>query len=186
MIDVYNIQQSIERAIVRESGGGGKYRQIYTTQINRQKDSQIERKGRQVQIDVHNIEVQIDRQFIERRGRQVQIDVYNIEQQIDREIVRQRGTGGGGRYSRQMYTTQNNIQKERQLDREEEEEGTNRCIQHRTIDRQIDSLSHRSIDRQRDSQIKRKRRRRQIQIDVHNIKQQINIEIVRQKDVYNM
>ena len=53
-VDVYNIQQYIERAIVRESGGGGRYRQMYTTYINRQRDSQIERKGRQVQIDVYN------------------------------------------------------------------------------------------------------------------------------------
>ena len=62
---------------------------------------------------------------------QVQIDVYNIEQQIDREIVRQRG----GRH-RQMYTTENNRQIERQFDREEEEVGTDRCVQQRTIDRE--------------------------------------------------
>ena len=47
-----------------------------------------------------------------------------------------------------MYTTQNNRQIERQLDREEEEElDTDRCIQHKTM------------DRQRDSQIERSRRR---------------------------
>ncbi len=66
----------------------------------------------------------------------------------------------------QMYTTYNNRQIERQLDREEEEKvGTDRCIQHRTIDRQKDSqidrveeevgtdrfLQHTTIDRQRDS-----------------------------------
>ena len=36
-----------------------------------------------------------------------------------------------------MYTTQINIQIERWLDREEEEVGTDRCIQQRTIDREI-------------------------------------------------
>ena len=46
---------------------------------------------------------------------------------VDREILRQ--CGGGG-WHRQMYTTYNNRQIERQLDREEEEEGTDRCIQH--------------------------------------------------------
>ena len=35
---------------------------------------------------------------------------------------------------RQMYTTCNNRLIERQLDREEEEVGTDRCIQHVTID----------------------------------------------------
>ncbi len=44
--------------------------------------------------------------------------------------------GGKGRY-RQMYTTQNNRQRERYLDREEEEVGTDRCTQHRTIEREI-------------------------------------------------
>ena len=34
-----------------------------------------------------------------------------------------------------MYTTQNNIYRERSLDREEEEVATDRCMQHRKINR---------------------------------------------------
>ena len=98
---------------------------------------------------------------------QVQIDVYNIEQQIDREIVTKRG-GGGGRH-RQMYTPQNNRQIERQLHREEDEKvGIDRFIKRRTI------------DRQRDSQIER-RWRRQAEVNVYNIEQEIDREIVTQK-----
>ncbi len=93
--------------------GGGRHRQMCTTQSNRQRDSSIEKRRRQIQIDVYNIEQQIDRY---RGGGRLKIDVYNREQQIDREIVRQRA--GGGRY-RQMCTTQNNRQIERQFDREE-------------------------------------------------------------------
>ena len=108
-----------------------------------------------------------------RGRRQAQIDVYNIEQYIHREIVRQRG-GGGGTH-RQMYTTQNNRYIERQLDREEEEEvGTDRCIQHRTIERQRDSQIERQLDRER-------RRRRQAQIYVYNIEHQRDREIARQR-----
>ena len=36
-----------------------------------------------------------------------------------------------------MYTTKNNKQIKKQLDREEEEAGTDRCIQLKTIDREI-------------------------------------------------
>ena len=139
---------------------------MYTTQSKRQIERQfIERRRRQLQIDVYNIEQQIDRVIvrqsdsqIERRGWQLQIYVYNIEQQIDREIVRQRG---GGCSYRQMYTTQNNRSRDTQIERrrrqvhidvykleQQEEVGTDRCIQHRTI------------DKQKDSQIERRRRRR--------------------------
>ena len=54
------------------------------------------------------------------------IHYVTIDRDIDREILRQRG--GGGRH-RQMYTTYNNRQIERYLDREQEEVGTERCIQ---------------------------------------------------------
>ena len=163
------INRQIENAeIVRQRGRGGKYRKIYTTQNNRQ----IERES----LQHRTIDKQIDSQ-IERKGRQVQTDVYKIKQQIDREIVRQRG--GGDKY-RQMYTTQNNRQIERQLDREEGEVGTERCTQQSTIDKWRESLQHRTIDRQRDSKIERKGR--QEQIDVHNIEQQIDRQIERQLD----
>ena len=55
---------------------------------------------------------------------------------IEREIIRQREEGGS---YRQIDTTQNNSQIERLLDREKEEVATDRCIQHRTIDRQRDT-----------------------------------------------
>ena len=58
-----------------------------------------------------------------------------------------------------MYTTQNNRQIENQLDREEEEEPTDRCIQHILIERKLDSeeeedatdrcTQHRTIDRKK-------------------------------------
>ena len=55
-----------------------------------------------------------------------------------------------------MYTTYINIQIERQLDREEEEEvGTGICTQHRTIDREIVY-------------------REEVQVDVYHIQQQID------------
>ena len=112
--DVYNIEQQIDREILRQGGGEDRYRQMYTTLINRQKDTKIQSKRRQLQMDVYNIEQQIVR--------------YS-----DREIVRQRE---GGRY-RQIYTTYSNRQRERQLNREEEEVGTDRCIHQKTIDREI-------------------------------------------------
>ena len=92
---------------------------MYTTQNNKQRE--IER-----QLDGAEEEV-------------AKADVYNL-QKLDREIVRQTGGGvggGGGRY-RQMYTIQNNRQREneRKLDRQEEV-ATDRCIQLRTIDREI-------------------------------------------------
>ena len=66
---------------------------------------QLDREEGEVGTDKkkQNIEKQIERDSqLERRRRQAQIDVYNKKQQIDRDIVRQRG--GGGRY-RQMYTS---------------------------------------------------------------------------------
>ena len=66
-----------------------------------------------------------------------------------------------------MFTTYNNRQIERQLDREEEEVGTGLCLQLRLIYRYKDS--------------KIERRRRQVQEDVNNLKQQIDREIVRQR-----
>ena len=138
-IDVYNINnRQRDREIVRQTGEGSRYRQMYTIQNNRyreivryldrqeeevatdrciqfrkiererQRDSKIDRRRRQLQIDVYNIEQQIERQRdsqIDRRRRQLQKDVHNLEQQIERD-------------------------KERQLDRQEEEVGTERCIQH--------------------------------------------------------
>ena len=111
-----------------------------------------------------------------------------------------------------MYTTYKN-QIERQLDRQEEEEevATDRCIQHRTIDREEEEvrtyrcIQHRIIDReilrqsggeggstyrqidttqsnrQRDTQIER-RRRRQAQVDVYNIEQQIERQLDREEE----
>ena len=153
---------------------------MYTTSNNRQIDRQLDiveeevGTGRCIQ---HRTRDRLNDSYIERRKRrQAQIDAYKIEQQREREIVTQRG-GEGGRH-RQMYTTSNNRQIERQLDREEGEVGTDRCILHRTIDRQRDSLQHRPIARQVDSL---ERRGRKLQIDVHNIKQQIDREIVRQR-----
>ena len=108
---------------------------MYTTCNNRLIERQLDREEEEVGTGRCIQHVTIDRQRdsqIERWRRQAQIDVYNIQQQRDREIVRQRG-GGGGRY-RQMYTTCNNRLIERQLDREVEEVGTGRCIQHVTID----------------------------------------------------
>ena len=174
------------------------HRQMYKTQNNRQIESQLQREEEEkVGIDRCIQHITTDRQkdsYIERRRRrQASIDVYNIEQQIDREIVTKRG-GGEGRH-RQMYTTQINRQIERQLQREEEEKvDKNRCIQHRTRDRQRDSqidreeeevctgrcIQHRTIDRQRDT-YKERRRRRQAQIDVYNIEQEIDREIVTQR-----
>ena len=140
--------RTIDRDIVRQRGGGGRYRQMYTTSNNRQivrlfiaqNNRQIERyldreEGKEA-TDRCTRHRTIDRQRdsqIERRRRQVQINVYNKKQQIDREIVKQRG--GGGSY-RKLYTKQNNRQIERQfialdnrqierqLDREEKEEAT--------------------------------------------------------------
>ena len=116
-VDVYNIEQWIDSQIVRQrGGGGGRYRQMYTTQINRQIERQLQREVEEVGtgrcIQHRTIDRQRDSQ-VEKRRRQVQVDVYNIEQWIDREIVRQRGGGGGGRKI-YMYTTLNNIQIERQ------------------------------------------------------------------------
>ena len=63
-----------------------------------------------------------------------------------------------------MFTTYNNSQIERYLDREEQEEvGTDRCIKLKTIDRQRDSKTER-------------RWRTQVQIDVYSLKQQIDRE----------
>ena len=122
---------------------------MYTIYDNRLLERQLDREEEEAeaQVDVYNIQQQIEREIVRQR------DVFNIQQQIDREILRQRG--GGGRH-RQMYTTDNNIQIERQsdremytandnrlmeryLDREEEEEvGTGRCIhQQQQIDREI-------------------------------------------------
>ena len=108
---------------------------MYTTLDNRQIKRQLDRVEEKVgtgKCIQHRI---IDREIVRVRGgggRQVQIDVYNIEQQIDSKNVRQRGGGGGGGGGsyRQMYTTFNNRQIERQLEREEEEEevGTDRFI----------------------------------------------------------
>ena len=77
-----------------------------------------------------------------------------------------------------MYTTQNDRQRESNIDREEEEKvSTDRSTQLRKIDREEVKVGTdrciqlRTIDRERDTQIER-RRRRQVQIDVHNIEQQ--------------
>ena len=127
------------------------------------RENQIERRRRQLQKDLYNLEQQIERQ-LDRQEREVGTDRCIQLRTIDREIVRQTGGGGGGRY-RQMNIAQNNRQREierqrdskidrrrrqvqidvynleqqikRQLDREQEEVGTNRCKQHRTIDREI-------------------------------------------------
>ena len=109
---------------------------MYTTQNNRQIERQLDREEGEVGTDRGTQHRTIDRKRDSQieRWRQVQIHVYNIEQQIDREIVRQRG--GEVSTDRQMYTTQNNRQIERYLDREEEEVSTDRCIQHKIIDRQ--------------------------------------------------
>ena len=48
-IDVYNIEQQIEREIVRLGGGG--YRQMYTTQNNRQIERQLDREEEKVATD---------------------------------------------------------------------------------------------------------------------------------------
>ena len=125
-----------------------------------QLDSEEKEVGTGLCLQHTTIDSQRDSQ-IEMRRMLVQIDVYNLKQKIDREIVRQRG--GGGRY-RQMYTIYNNRQ--RYLDREEEEVDTDRCIQHRTIDRQIERQYHRE-----------RRRRRQLHIDVYNIEQQIERQL---------
>ena len=146
---------------------------MYTTENNRQRDSQIERKEWQLQLDVHNIEQQIyrvivrqrggggsysqmytaqkNRQIvrqIERRGRQLQIDVYHIEQQIDRERV--------DSIEQQIYRV---IVRQRGR-----VVATVRCTQKRTIDIQSDC------------QIER--RGKQLQIDVYHIEQQIDRERV--------
>ena len=64
--------------------------------------------------------------------------------QSNRQIEREEEEEG----TRQMYTTENNRQIERQFDREEEEEvDTDRCIQHRTIDRERGGGDN-SIDRE--------------------------------------
>ena len=60
--------------------------------------------------------------------------------QIDREIVYREEEDVGTDTCIQHKTLN------RQLDREEEE-GTDRCIQHRIIVRQRDSLQHKTIDR---------------------------------------
>ena len=116
-VDVYNILQYIERAIVRQRGRGGRYRQMDTTYNNRQIDKEIVygEEG-EVGIDRYIQHRTIDRQRDNlshrtkdrqrvsqiKRGRrqEQQRDVYNIEQYKVRAIDRQRG-GGGGRY-RQM------------------------------------------------------------------------------------
>ena len=98
-----------------------------------------------------------------------------------------------------MYTTQKNrySEIERYLDRQEEV-GTDRCIQHRRIEQQIEierqldrqeeevgtdrciQLRRIGTERQRDSQIDR--RRWYVQIDVFNLEEQVQRvkEIVRQ------
>ena len=156
---------------------------MYTTQNNRQIEKQLDRE--------EEGKLQIDR-CIQHRTIDRQSRVYSIEHQIDRVIVTQRGRGGS---LIQMYATKKNRQIEKQLDREEEEEdatdrctqhrtidreegevGTDRCIQHRKIDREEEEVAtdrciqHRTIDRQRDSQIER-RRGSYRQIDVYNTEQ---------------
>ena len=74
----------------REEGEVGTDRCIQNKPMDRKSDCQMERKGRQVQIDVYNIEQQIDREIVRQRGgggRYRQIDVHNIGQQIDREFI---------------------------------------------------------------------------------------------------
>ena len=75
-------------------------------------------------IDVYNLEQQIDRQFDREEEEKVDTDRFvQIERQLDREGVGtdrciqhrtiDRERGGGGRH-RQMYTTENNRQIEKQ------------------------------------------------------------------------
>ena len=149
------IQHSrIDREIVRQRGGGGRYRQMYTTQNNGQIERQfIDRRRRNVQIDNLYNNIQIKRQL--HREKEVDRDETKNNRQSDSQ---QRGGGGN---NRKMYTTKNNKNMERQVDKEVEEVATGRCTQHTTI------------YSQKDSQIVR-RRRRQVQVDVYNIQQQID------------
>ena len=130
---------------------------------------------------------QLERQLDREEKEEVQIDVYNLKQKIDREIVRQRRGGGRHRF---MFTAYNNRLIERQLVKEEEEVGTDRCLQqknNRLIERYLEREEKEEVgtdrciqlktkDRQRDSQIVK--RRRQAQVYVYNIQQQIVREIV--------
>ncbi len=205
--DVYNIEQLIDREIVYREEGEEEVatdRQMYTTQNNRQ----------------------IERKFIERRGRQLQIDVYNIEQQIEREIVRQRG--GGDSYRQiDVYNIEQQIERDNQIERRRKQLQIDRCMQHRTIDRerQLDREEEEEVATDRQMYTTQNNRQREIarqkggggrykemyttqnnrqrggggsyrQIDVCNMKQQIEREIVRQRgggrdsyrqiDVYNI
>ena len=49
-VDVYNIQQQIDREIVRQRGGGGRYRQMYTTYNNRQIEIQLDREEEEEEV----------------------------------------------------------------------------------------------------------------------------------------
>ena len=68
------------------------------TQINikieRQSDREEEEVGTDRRIHLRSIDIYRENQ-IERRRRQVQIDVHNLDQYKDREIVRWRGGGRG-------------------------------------------------------------------------------------------
>ena len=141
-IDVCNIEQQIEKKVRQRGGGGGSYRQIDVCNIEQQieRDSQIERRRRRIQIDrciQHRI---IDREIVRQRGGggYRQIDVCNIEQQIDREIVRQRG-GGGGYRQIDVYNIEQQIERDCQIERRRRQLQIDRCIQHRTIDKERDS-----------------------------------------------
>ena len=137
MFTTYNNRQ-LERQLDRDEEDVGPDRCIQLKTKDRQRDSQIERQldreeeevGTGLCLQHTTIDSQRDSK-IEMRRRQVQIDVYNLKQQIDRGIVRLRGGGGRDRF---MFTTYINSQIERYFDREEEEVGTDRCLQHVTID----------------------------------------------------
>ncbi len=173
-------------------------RQMYVTQNNRQREIVRQRGGGgggggggYRQIDVCSIELQIERvSQIEsrRRRRRLQIDLCNIEQQIKREIIRQRGGERGEGSYRQMYVTQNNRQRERQLDSEQEEEEATERQMYETQNNSLREIVRQrggrgggcyrykdvcSIEKQieRDSQIENRRRRRRLQIDICNIEQ---------------
>ena len=145
---MYTTRKKYREILTQRGGaGGGRYKQMYTTRtIDRERETQIQRRKRQVQIDVYNIEQQLERCLDREEAEEVQIDVYNIEQQIERWKHRQREGGGGW-----MYTT-------RKIDREIlTQRGGGNYIQMYTTQN----------NRQRDTQIKRSRRR-QVQIDLYN------------------
>ena len=120
-----NRQREIERQLDRqEEVGTDRCIQHRTIGTERQRDSQIDRRRRQVQIDVYNIEQQIekDREIVKQTGGGRYRQMYTTQNNRQREIERQSDKTGGGRRYRQMYTTQNDRQREkkRQQDREEE------------------------------------------------------------------